>query len=403
MRIGMVLPTGFPPDIRVEKEVGTLRDEHDLFLLCPRRGQQAARENWQGMEIRRVFSRAERWWSQWNLMARCHSGTWETAIDEFAMSIDAGALHVHDLPLVGPALKVAAKQRIPLVIDLHENYPAMLEDGRKAPIYRLTSLGSLVSRLSVSVARWRAYEQSVVPQAQRVIVVVEEARERLVQLGVPRENIFVVGNYATFDAVENNSSNDEPEPRRSNRKMTVIYAGGFDDTRDLATVLHAVKALPDEVRDAIDVQLIGGQGRELARLRKLSETLAIGQHVTLTSWLPRPEAEKLMSEADVGLVPHVKSAHTDATIPHKLFQYMWRRLPVIVSDCAPLERIVREAGCGLVYPTGNSDALAGCLENICNQGDRAATLGEAGREAVATKYNWPNAGKSLLELYRSLE
>ncbi len=402
MRIGMILPGKFPPDIRVEKEFETLKEEHEVFLLCLRRDEQPIRENWRGMEISRVFSRAERWWSQWNLMSRCYSGTWEAAIENFLVSISADALHVHDLPLLGPALKAAENLQIPVVADLHENYPAMLEDTLKAPIRRTSSLGSLASRLSISVPRWSAYEESTVPQANRVIVVIEEARERLVRMGVPAEKVSVVGNYATLDNVDNRDREARSATRHDMSRLRVIYAGGFDPTRDLVTVLDAVKALPDQVRAAIDVQLIGGMGRDLSQLSQHAAALGIEEHVTLLQWLPRPEAERLMNEADVGLVPHVKSAHTDSTVPHKLFQYMWRRLPVIVSDCAPLERIVRESDCGFVYPSGDSLALARCLSEMHSRQDRAITLGEAGRRAVARKYNWDKAGETLLQVYRSL-
>lgn len=402
MRVGMILPGRFPPDIRVEKEFETLKGEHEVFLLCPRRGGQAIRENWQGMEIHRVFSRTERWWSQLNLMARCHSGAWAAAIDSFTETVNADALHVHDLPLLGAALKAAKHHRIPVVADLHENYPAMLGEALKVPVNRITSLGSLASRLSVSVPRWRAYEESVVPKARRVIVVVEEARDRLVRLGVPADNISVVGNYATLDGQEHRDKSIARTNQHDNSRLCIVYAGDFGPTRDLVTVLDAVRALPEQVRCAIDVQLIGGQGRDLAKLRQHVEALGIGEHVTLLQWLPRPEAERLMSEADVGLVPHVKSAHTDATVPHKLFQYMWRYLPVIVSNCAPLERIVRETNCGLVYESGDSQSLANCLLQMHSLQDRGVTLGQAGHVAVASKYNWNNAGESLLAVYRDL-
>lgn len=402
MRIGMILPGRFPPDIRVEKEFDTLKAEHEIFLLCLRRGEQPVRENWRGMEIHRAFSRAQRWWSQWNLMTRCYSGAWEAAIKEFMAAVRPDALHVHDLPLLGPALKAATNPRVPVVADLHENYPAMLEVTLKVPLHRITSLGSLASRLAVSVPRWRTYEESVVPQAHRVIAVVEEARDRLVRMGVRAENVSVVGNYATLDEVQNRDSAAAPAAGPDKSRLRVVYAGGFGPTRDLITVLNAVKSLPGQMRSTIDVKLIGGTGRDLSQLSQHAADLGIEESVTLLQWLPRPEAERLMLEADVGLVPHVKSAHTDATVPHKLFQYMWRRLPVIVSDCAPLERIVRETDCGFVYPSGDSGALANCLSKMHDRQDRADTMGEAGHRAVAQKYNWDTAGETLLEIYRSL-
>jgi len=402
MRIGMILPGRFPPDIRVEKEFATLCDEHEVFLLCPRRDGQPISEDWHGLQIHRIFSRAERWWSQWNLMARCYSGAWQRAIEEFIAATNVDALHVHDLPLLRAALQAAKQKDIPVVADLHENYPAMLEQALQVPLSRLTSLGSLASRLSVSVKRWREYEKAVVAQANRVIVVVEEARDRLTRMGVPAEFITVVGNYAMLDSFE------EPDPaaasklRREDNRLRVVYAGDFGPTRDLRTVLESVSALPEEVRRSIDVQLIGGQGRDLMQLRRFTDELGIEEHVSLLQWIPRSEAEALMAKADVGLVPHVKSAHTDATIPHKLFQYMWRRLPVIVSNCAPLQRIVEETGCGYVYDSGDSRSLAACLFEFNAQRERMATLGDAGHNAVARKYNWDNAGESLLDVYRGL-
>ena len=402
MRIAMILPTQFPPDIRVEKEVGTLSGEHEIFLLCPKRGEQPIRENWRGMEIHRAFSRTERWWNQLNLMTRCYSGAWEATIEKFVVNVNADVVHVHDLPLLGPALKAASNRGIPVVADLHENYPAMLQETLKVPLRQTTSLGGLATKLSVSVRRWKAYEKAVVPKADRVITVVEEAQERLVRLGVPRGKISVVGNYATLDDFEDQIPASDTKLVNEQPRLRVVYAGGFDATRDLTTVLDAVAALPPLVRSAIDVQLIGGQGKHLVILRRHAHALGVEDSVNLVEWLPRAEAERLMNQADVGLVPHVKSAHTDATVPHKLFQYMWRRLPVIVSDCAPLERIVRESGCGFVYRSGDSHSLAVCLTDMHARHDRAITLGQAGQNAVREKYNWDRAGESLLQLYRGL-
>jgi glycosyltransferase involved in cell wall biosynthesis len=138
------------------------------------------------------------------------------------------------------------------------------------------------------------------------------------------------------------------------------------------------------------------------QLREHAKALGILDRVELTQWLPRPEAERLMSEADVGLVPHAKSEHTDSTVPHKLFQYMWRRLPVIVSNCRPLQRIVQETGCGLIYKSGDPQSLADCLGEMYAREDRMTTMGAAGHSAVRDKYNWDVAGQALLSVYDQL-
>jgi glycosyltransferase involved in cell wall biosynthesis len=398
----MILPGDFPPDIRVEKEVTTLSTKHQISLLCLRRGAQPERENWHGVEIYRAFSRPERWWSQWRLMTSCYSRAWQAEIEQFISDSRVDALHVHDLPLIGSTLAAVSTRKIPVIADLHENYPAMLAESQKVPLRRVNSLGSLVSRLSVSVNRWRSYEAAVVPKAQRIIVVIEEARDRLLGLGIPPDRIHVVGNYATLDKIAPRDSMLNKSDRVDKRKMRIVYAGDFGPVRDLRTVLDALTVLPEEIRSQIDIQLIGGQGRDLMQLREHAKALGIADRVELMQWLPRPEAEQLMTEADVGLVPHEKSEHTDSTVPHKLFQYMWRRLPVIVSNCRPLQRIVQETGCGLIYKSGDPQSLADCLGEMYARADRMTTMGAAGHSAVRDKYNWDVAGEVLLYVYDEL-
>lgn len=400
MRIGMVLSSGFPPDIRLEKELKTLKAEHEVVLLCQRRGSQEAIEAWNGIEIHRVLSSLERWWSNWRLMVSCHSATWRRKIDVFVKDCRIEALHVHDLPLLGTVLAVARDHGIPVVADLHENYPAMLEEGTKIPVSQVRSLGKLVSRVSVSIPRWKAYEREVVPQATRVLVVIDEARERLINVGVPQEEIHVVGNFASLSEVDGIEQRKDVTARQN--AFRIIYAGGFDPTRDLSTVVDSFNRLPSGDFPGLELQLVGGTGHALKQVRERTRASGAEKRITVTRWLPLEQAERLMSEADVGLVPHVKSPHTDATVPHKLFQYMARRLPVIVSNCTPLERIVTATGCGMVYESGDAASLADCISAMYHNREHVLRMGAAGQEAVLSEFNWENAGDSLLRVYREI-
>jgi len=73
-------------------------------------------------------------------MSSCYSKHWERAIENFLTSFSVDVLHVHDLPLLGTALLVGKRHRTPVVADLHENYPAMLEEGQKVQLTRIRSL-----------------------------------------------------------------------------------------------------------------------------------------------------------------------------------------------------------------------------------------------------------------------
>ena len=126
MRIGMVLGKPFPPDIRLEKEIRALAAAgHRLFVLAENPGDEPAREIAAGAIVCRclppaAFQRRLDWL---RFQATFRSGYWHNRIARFVQQNRLEALHVHDLPLVGTALEIAASRGMPLVADLHENYP----------------------------------------------------------------------------------------------------------------------------------------------------------------------------------------------------------------------------------------------------------------------------------------
>jgi glycosyltransferase involved in cell wall biosynthesis len=393
----MILNAGFPPDIRIEKEVETLLSSHSVTLLCTKRSGEPETESFSGLRVTRIFSGIERRLASYQLMTTCYSDGWKKEINQFIQKNQLDALHVHDLPLAGTALEAARSHRIPIVLDLHEDYPAMLAEIQRIPWSRVPSVGVLGLRLA-SVPRWREYEQKVVREVDAVIAVVDEAGARVRDLGVQSSKIHLVQNYVPgLQRAKSDQITDD-------KTVTAVYIGGFDQARDLQTVMDAAGLLADRGCDHLRILLVGGSKRDIALLRNYAsrKRLAVN-NVSFHEWMDRDDAERILDEAHIGLVPHVKSAHTDSTIPHKLFQYMARRLPVVASNCVPLQRIVTDAACGVVYESGNAESLAGCLEELYRNPDKRMRMGNAGLSTVNTTCNWSLAGANLLNVYRQLE
>ncbi len=156
--------------------------------------------------------------------------------------------------MVGPALAVARQYSIPLIVDLHENYPSMIEATRKS-VTKSRSIALLVQKYLVSVERWKHYESIVVPQVTAVIVVIEEALSRMLELGVTKDRIVVVANYTNLSGLDRSTD----YAYRSIEDFNVVYVDGFAATRDLRTVIDAVALIPVNVIPELRVQLLGGQ------------------------------------------------------------------------------------------------------------------------------------------------
>ena len=170
-------------------------------------------------------------------MRSCDSPLWKKEIDRFVRDNRLDVLHAHDLPVAGPALLSARSHKIPIVVDLHEDYPALLADISQIPWSEVPSSGVLGLKVTPSVERWRQYERNVVLRADAVIGVIEESVDRIVELGASPSNVHLVANYAPVSEADLSA-----EPRYGDT-VTALYFGNFHQARDLNTVLEAADIL----------------------------------------------------------------------------------------------------------------------------------------------------------------
>ena len=110
----------------------------------------------------------------------------------------------------------------------------------------------------------------------------------------------------------------------------------------------------------------------------------------------------LYESANVALIPHIKSGHTDNTIQHKIFQYMYAEIPMVVSNCDPLVRIVNETGSGVSYRYDRPEELADIIANFHAHPELLNNYIQKGRQAVIDKYNWGVDGAKLVAMYAQL-
>jgi hypothetical protein len=194
MRLLMLLHRFFPPDIRVEKEARSLlKAGHEVFLLSASKGDMPDEEMVEGIKVIRnrwpkFFPR--RVWNFFYFQVFFIHPFWKKALEDAVKQYEIQAIHVHDLPLVRTGLNAARKFNLPLIADLHENYPEAIKVwGRswkgKAIIVNLTSpawrwkrlwiiftLSPLISKLSKNMSLILLFRTLVVS------VSTEEYRQR---------------------------------------------------------------------------------------------------------------------------------------------------------------------------------------------------------------------------------
>jgi glycosyltransferase involved in cell wall biosynthesis len=301
----------------------------------------------------------------------------------------ADVILVRDLPLALTAVAVGRLAGIPVVLDMAENYPAMIRDlwdrqGFSVVdfVVRNPKLVSLVERISLKLC-------------DHIVVVVEESRDRLVALGIPPSKVSLVINTPTPERLV------EPAPDRlvprDGVNLVLVYLGLLEWPRGIETAIRAIGSVRTRIPGV--KLLIVGSGRHERDFRSLVEHLNLQNQVQFLGWLDYAEAIRVVDKSDIGLVPHHATESWNTTIPNKLFDYMSKGKPVIVSNAKPVERIVQEERCGMVFREQDSEDLARAIIALEPESVRTA-MGRRGRDAVARKYNW---AVDEQRLYQALE
>ena len=412
MHICMLLPERFPPDIRVEKEAAALSAAgHSITLLCRGGSDEPTFDRADGIDVQRLpadqmFAGLSGIIDGARYVSTLVHPVWQRAVSALHRSEPIDALHVHDLPLMKTGLALGEELAVPVVADLHENYP---EAARQ--IQRMRGWGEisrnpadLLQRVFLSPWRLKRLERESVRRADRVITVCEEARAHYLRdCGAHPSNVKIVANTVDRDAFTVETASNAPLnlPFALEESFVVSYVGNFTQHRGLDTLIEGFARFTETTENA--QLLLVGKGNEgyVAGLKALARSLGVRDRVHFTGWVEFADVPRYVAASDVSAVPHASTPHTETTVPHKLFQAMAMAVPVAVSDVAPLSRIVTRTESGLVAPAGDGEAIGAVLTELTD-GDRARELGTNGRKAVEREFNWERDGARLCALYDEL-
>jgi glycosyltransferase involved in cell wall biosynthesis len=386
----------YPWDVRVEKITTSLAD-HGFYahvVANNRRGLKSAEQLADGIVVHRL----PRWPGRYvryalNLPAFV-SPVWLTAVSSVVIKHHCRLIIVRDLPLAPTAIVVGRLLSVPVLIDLAENYPAMIRDGWR---YRGPTLSDVVLRNPTLL---RGLERWAIGRVDGLMVVCEQSRRRVARLlnGRPMP-LWVVGNTPRRDPSQATAPHALVERMRSHQGLTLLYTGRLEEFRGVETVIASI---PSIQRSGINpLFVIVGKGTAEETLQVLAHRLGVLDNVVFGGWVEHVVIPSIIEAADVCIVPHHVTENTNTTLPNKLFDYMAQGKPVITTNAVSLIDVVETLQCGRIYHDGNTEELTLAIVELNDPSVRAA-LGEAGRLAVQRCLNWETDERTLLQAVRFL-
>ncbi|WEU39795.1 MAG: glycosyltransferase family 4 protein [Candidatus Odinarchaeum yellowstonii] len=402
MRILMVLDKFFPSDIRVEKEARALLNAgNEVFLLSMGKNDLAEREDVNGVKVIRLkpapglLNRIKNWLHFTFLFIY---PSWRRAVEKIIDENRIDVVHVHDLKMVKTCLKPALKKKIPIIADLHENFPEALKIWRSTRKF----FRRLIANITSPIWRWRRLEKKVLQQVTKIITVVEEGKKHYIEdCKISEDKITVIMNTEDIEYF-NRISVENKILEKYKGFFVLTYIGGIAKHRGVESLIKAMPLILNKIPKC-KLLLIGFEDEKyLNTLLNMSIKLGVSENIEFIKWVNFNLVPTYIRLSNICFVPHLPSAHTNTTIPHKLFQYMVFSKPVIVSDAKPLKRIVEECQCGISVNPYNYNEVAEAVIKIYSNEKLAYEYGVNGRKAVEEKYNWSVEAKKLISLYEQL-
>jgi glycosyltransferase involved in cell wall biosynthesis len=391
MRIGFLWHCVYPWDVRLEKIMKAMTEQgHSACLVCRGRQGLPKRERIGDLDIHRVLidSTALGWSNKLAGFPLFFSPVWIHQTLKRMREAKINLLIVRDLPLALMAGWIGKALKVPVVLDMAENYPAALIAYQNR-FYKpfLINNGWLP----------RQYEQAALKMLDHVLVVAEEQKQRLQDLGVDSRKITVVGNtpersfYGPAACSEHGG--------RSGNAVNLLYVGFLDTHRGIDLV---IRAMPRLVAEFPNLRLtMVGDGKAKRKAVELADSLGLSHVIDLPGWVDFRDVPEYIRRSTVCLIPHLRCEHTETTLPNKLFDYMAFSKPVVSADCAPLQRIIDESGCGLTFKSGDAVDFQRVVRKLLSEAD-LAKIGRNGRKAIERKYNWEVDRQALLATIREL-
>ena len=271
-----------------------------------------------------------------------------------------------DPPFIGAIAEIVARRyRAPLLVSTQDVFPEIA-----------VKLGRLGNPLVIGVLR--VLVNFPLRHADRVVVIGETMKRRVIDKGVEGERIRVISNWGDAESVK-------PQPRdnpwaQSNGlvgKFVVMHFGNVGHAQDLDTLIRATTLLRD--LDDLVVPIIG-VGARLEDLKQLAAVLEADK-VQFLPWQAYENRAEPISAADVHVVGLARGL-AGYIVPSRMWGVLAAGRPVIAAaeDESETADVVRRTGCGVVVPPGRPAELARAIRAFH---DGEHDLGEMGRRARA--------------------
>lgn len=284
-------------------------------------------------------------------------------------------IHAHWLipqGLIAALSLLITRQKIPLLCTSHGG-----------DLYALR--GKILERLK----RWimdKSAALTVVSKAMKKTVVdmsVDPAKVEVIPMGVDLKGLFT------------------PDPRVQRKTDELLFVGRLVEKKGVHFLLEAMSAV---LKKHPSVRLIlAGSGPMEQELRQQAGRLHLSERVDFLGMVAQTQLPALYQRATLAIFPFVVAKSGDQEgFGLVQVEAMGCECPVIAGDLPAIHDIIAHEENGLIFPSGNAEALADAIIKLLDKSELRARLAGEGRKRVVQKFDWEIVAGKYAGRYNNL-
>ncbi len=194
-------------------------------------------------------------------------------------------------------------------------------------------------------------------------------------------------------------------PKIPDEARIVLWGGGIWNWLDPLTLVRAWPAVIARHPEARLVFLGTRHPNPQVPVHEMvNKTIALAEEIgekdrsiIFLEWVSYEEREALLVESDVGVALHPVHVETRYSARTRVLDYLWARLPVLVTEGDVTSEWVQEYGLGRVVPESDADAVADALDFLLSRPKNDFALAF---EPLMDEFSWPRVVEPLLAYCR---
>lgn len=328
------------------------------------------------------------------IYSRKNKKAMEKALDDFKPDI----VHLNNFQrqLSASIIKPIKKRNIPIVFTAHDLQaicPAIVMLDSKRQICEKCLNGKYVncaknkciknsglkSILGAVEAKYYKFKKIYIKKIDKIITPSEFYKLKLIQDGIPENNIEAIHNFIDMDNYNVEVEDDG----------YAFYFGRLIKEKGIFTLLEAFKSLKDKKL------LIAGDGPDLEKIKEYLNKNNMQENVKLLGYIDSDKVKEYVRKSRFIIVPSIWYENC----PYSVLETLAIGKPIIGSNLGGIPELVKNNESGLIYTYNKPKELQEKMRVLFENKELADELGKNAKQIAKKEYSKESYYNKIINIY----